>query len=430
MATRVPLTEAEKQYIYNRKKEGATLKQIARELNCSPETARKWWRYLRDGIQPPPRGRPPAGILSTYPASVRQTAIAIKRAHPHWGPANVKLELKRQLGLGDDELPSDSRLSALFKAECPEAVQPRKRAHLPEKPPPPFTRPHQRWQMDSKEAVPIGDGDVATILNVPDPAGALMIAGRAFVTTTEKGWRKLNLEEVQDTLRLAFSEWGLPLEIQTDREVVYVGSPGCDFPSLFTLWLVGLGITHIVSRDQRPTDQAHIERNHRTLGDMAWKDEHFDTVEQLQRILDDRRQRYNEELPVQAANCQGCPPLEVHPWARHSGRPFHPALEWTLFDMARVDAYLSSHLWTRKVSATGNVSVGGHLYYVGRTHLEETVSVRFIAETRSFRFEAADGALVAELPAVGLDKADLIGCVPLEEALPVAFQLPLPLEGV
>jgi hypothetical protein len=52
-----------------------------------------------------------------------------------------------------------------------------------------------------------------------------------------------------------------------------------------------------------------------------------------------------------------------------------------------------------------------------------------IARTRSFRFEATDGALVTELPAAGLDKADLIGYVPLEEALPVAFQLPLPLEG-
>jgi hypothetical protein len=42
--------------------------------------------------------------------------------------------------------------------------------------------------MDSKEAVPVGGSDVATILNVRDPVGALMIASRAFVTTTEKRW--------------------------------------------------------------------------------------------------------------------------------------------------------------------------------------------------------------------------------------------------
>jgi transposase-like protein len=430
MATRAPLTEAEKEYIHDRKKEGATLAEIACELDCAWGTARKWWRYQRDGKSPRPRGRPHAGILSTYPAEIRETAVVIKRAHPHWGPANVKVEMKRQMGLSDGELPSDSRLSALFQAECPEAVQPRKRRQYPERPPPEVTHPHQRWQMDGKEKVPVGDDDVATVLNVRDPVGALMIASRAFVTTTEKGWRKLALWEVQDTLRLAFTEWGLPLEVQTDREVVYVGSPGSDFPSLFTLWLVGLGITHVVSRSKRPTDQAHVERNHRTLGDMAWKDEHFPVVESLQTTLDDRRQRYHEELPVQAADCQGHPPLKVRPWARHSGRPFHPALEWKLFDMKRVDAYLAHQVWTRQVSATGNISLGGHPYYVGRTHLEERVSVRFIAETRSFRFRAGDGTLVAELAAVGLDKVDIIGGMPVEEAFPLTFQLPLPLEGV
>jgi transposase-like protein len=51
MATRAPLTEAEKQYIYDRKQQGASLKMIAQELDCAPETARKWWRYRRDGFE-------------------------------------------------------------------------------------------------------------------------------------------------------------------------------------------------------------------------------------------------------------------------------------------------------------------------------------------------------------------------------------------
>lgn len=430
MATRAPLTEAEKVYIHVRKHKGATLADIAHELDCAWGTARKWWRYRRDKKTPRHRGRPCTDILSTYPAEVRQRAVAIKRAHPHWGPPNVKVEMKRQLGLRDDDLPSDSRLSALFKVECPEAVQPRKRRQYPEKPPPEVTHPHQRWQMDGKEKVPVSEDDVATILNIRDPVGALMIASRAFVTTTEKGWRKLRLSEVQDTLRLAFTEWGMPLEIQTDREAVYTGGSNSDFPSLFTLWLVGLAITHVVSRSKRPTDQAHVERTHRTLGDMAWQDEHFDEVESLQTTLDERRQRYHEELPVQASDCGGRPPLKVRPWSRHSGRPFQPALEWELLDMKRVDAYLARQVWTRKVSAIGNVSLGDHRYYVGRTHLEETVSVRFIPETRSFRSQAGDGTLVAELAAVGLDKIDIIGGIPVQQALPLTFQLPLPLEGV
>jgi len=430
MATRTRLTQAEKQYIRMRKQAGATLGLIACELSCSIETVRKWWRYLRDGIQPRPCGRPRCGILSTYPSRVVEQAVALKQAHPHWGPANVKLELKRQPELHELALPSDARLSALFKAVCAEAVQPHHRRQYSDKPLPTARRPHQRWQIDGKEKVPIGDQDVATVLAIRDPAGALMIGSRAIVTTTDKGWRKVTLSEVQETFRSAFTHWGRPLEIQTDHEVVYTGAPAYDFPSLFTLWVVGLGIAHTPSRDRRPTDQAQVERSHRTHGDMTWKDEHFDRVEHLQAALDDRDQRYNQELPVHAADCDGHPPLEVHPWARHSGRPFHRAAEWTLFDLERVDAYLATGVWTRKVSATGTVSVGSQPYYVGRAHLEETVSVRFMRETRTFQFQLADGTLVSELPVVGLDKLDLIGYMPLDEAISVTIQLPLPLEGV
>jgi hypothetical protein len=62
--------------------------------------------------------------------------------------------------------------------------------------------------------------------------------------------------------------------------------------------------------------------------------------------------------------------------------------------------------------------------------LNQTVSVRFLPAGRVFRFQLADGTVVAERPAVGLDKVDLIGYMPLDEALLVPWQLPLPLQGV
>jgi hypothetical protein len=150
------------------------------------------------------RSRPRTGILSTYPVRTREEAVSLRRGHPHWGPANVKLELVHQLGLEAAELPSDARLSALFKAECPEAVHPREKRHYPERAPPKASRPHQCRQIDEKEAVRVGDRGRVNILNVRDPVGALMITSRAFVKTTEKGWRKLNRQEVQETLREAF----------------------------------------------------------------------------------------------------------------------------------------------------------------------------------------------------------------------------------
>ena len=430
MTTRQPLTEAEKAYLAERRAAGATYPSIARDLRCAVETVRKHARRQRDHAVPRARGRPARGILSTYPAELVEQAVTAKRDHPHWGPANVRLELQRQAGLPAAALPSRARLSALFKARCPDAVQLHRHQYYPERAVPHARSAHQRWQMDAKEKVVLAEQAIATVLNVRDPVTALMIASRAFLTTTEHHWRKLTLPEVQTVLRSAFAEWGCPLEIQTDHEDVYVGAATSDFPSHFTLWLMGLNIQHVTSRSRHPTDQAQIERSHRTLGDMAWKDELLAHVPALQTVLDDRRQRYNTELPVTAADCDGHPPLSVHPTARFSGRPFQPELEWLLFDLNRVDTFLAQQVWTRHVGEQGQVGIGSDHYYLGRDHAFQTVTVRFQPGTRTFRFEAADGTPLATMPARGLDQADLIGYMPLTEHGPLIFQFPLPLVGV
>ncbi len=430
MIKRAPLTAAEKQYLLQRKQAGATLRQVAAELHCALTTARKWWRYGRDQIQPHRRGRPAAGPLSSYPAEFGERAVALKRSHPHWGPANVKLELAEQLHLAPAALPSDARLAALFKRRCPEAVQPRQQTHYPEKPLASAHYPHQRWQADAQEKIQLISGELATILNIRDEFSAVIVASRAFVTTTAKGWRKLTFAEVQTVLRQAFAEWGRPDEVQTDHEVVYTGSPAADFPAVFSLWLLGLGITHVTGRSRRPTDQAEGERTHRTVGDMAWKDEPCATVPELQALLDRRRQRYNQHYPSHAAHCQGQPPLTAYPAARDSGRPFREDVEWELFNMERVERELARQVWTRQVSASGGTSIGGHLYVVGRTYAGQTVAVSYRPATHAFRFDLSDGTTAAELPAYELTQANLIGYVPVAGLLIQPFQLPLPLEGV
>jgi len=430
MTTRQPLTEAEKAYVAVRRAAGASYRCLAQELGCAYETVRKHARRQRDHQVTRARGRPAHGILSTYPAELVERAVAVKRAHPHWGPANVRLELSRSTGLAAADLPSSARLSALFKARCPDAVQPHRRPHYPERAVPRAADAHQRWQMDAKEKVPLAEQAVATVLNVRDPVTAVMIASQAFLTTTAQGRRKLTLPEVQGVLRAAFAQWGCPLEIQTDHDDVYVGAATSDFPSRFTLWLVGLNMQHVTSRSHRPTDQAQVERGHRTLGDMAWKDELFAQVTDLQVSLDDRQQRYNTELPVHAADCDGHPPLSVHPTAAFSGRPFQPELEWQLFDLQRVDAFLAQQVWIRHVGEQGQVGIGADHYYLGRALAFQTVTVRFQPGTRTFRFELADGTYLTEMPARGLDAADLIGYAPLTEHGPLIFQFPLPLAGV
>lgn len=425
MTQRTPLTQAVKQFIYDKKIGGMSLQQISAELDCSSETVRKWWRCGRDRRSVQPRGRPKQGPVSTYPQRVSAKAIELKQTHPHWGPKKVRLEMQSALSLSEKELPSPARLSALFKKRCPEAVQPRQPRLLPPADPK-VSSVHQRWQMDAKEGIPIGAGR-ANVQEIRDIFSGLIIASQAFMTQqTEKGWQHLHRAEHQQALRQAFSQWGLPCEVQTDNDGEFANLTDPSFPTLFTLWLVGLGVSHIHSRPHRPTDQSQVERNHRTQGDFVWKDQTFDQLEPFQQALDHHRQLYNQQYPSEAAHCHGKPPLSVFPTAHTTGRPYHPDLEWDLFDLKRVDAFLAERVWTRKAAKNGIVYLGDHYYILGRIWKSQSVSVRFLPESRSFRFQAKDGLLIVDLPALGLEKEHLIGLIPAHLPLPVGFQFSLP----
>jgi transposase InsO family protein len=430
MGMRVALTQAERDFIVQRKETGLSLRQIATVLGCASGTVRKWWRRHRAGQTAKPRGRPRQGSLSTYPAELVAEAVALKQSHPHWGPANVKVQLKRDERFATARLPSPARLSAVFSERCPEAVQRRLKQAYPDQPVPKARAPHQRWQLDGQERVDVPEIGLVTFLNLRDPVGAVIVGSRAISTGTRQKWRKVSLPEVQAFLRQAFAEWGLPLELQTDHEPTYTGPAKTDCPSPFTLWLAGLGIAHVTSRDRRPTDQAPIERTHRTLAEMGWLDEPGATLDELQAVLDDRRQRYNCELPVRASDCAGQPPLVAHPHAHHSGRPFEPALEWELFDLSRVDAYLAGFVWTRQVTAAGNVGFFDQIYTVGRAYVHQTVSLRFLAESRSLHFDLANGTVIGDRPAKGLNQEDLIGFLPIELALTTPYQFAFHLQRV
>jgi transposase InsO family protein len=428
MGQRTALSEAEKQYLQRRKEEGGSLRQIAEELHCSTETTRKWWRWLRKGTRPKVRGRPKGGILSTYPSALRETVVSLKQEHPHWGPVSVKLELRQDPDWAGAVLPSDAHLSLLFRAACPEAVQPR-RQRLTRPHSNTVHAPHQRWQIDTKEGVRVGQ-DWVSIQEIRDVYSGLMLTATAFVTTTPKRWRRLSLEEHRQVLRWAFQNWGLPREVQTDHDGIFVSPNDPQFPSLFTLWLVGLGVQHVTSRPYRPTDQGAIERNHRTLADFAWKDLTFEQLSQLQQALDHHQHRYNTEYPSEAAHCAGQPPLVAFPHAHASGRPYHPAQEWDAFRLERVDVYLAALVWTRSVMTNGRVNIGNHYYQLGSQLKGQQTSIRFLPASRSFCFQTMDGTTIKEFPVLGLEKQDFVGFLPANLALPVGYQFPLPLVGV
>lgn len=432
MATRAPLTLVEKERIYAAKIRGHSLGAIAADLGCSHETARKWWRVARDhgraALGQSRRGRAPTGVLSRFPPAVTQRALALKREHPAWGPDRILTDLGRDPTLTGQPLPSRSRLATLFKTSCPELVAaPRPRTSPPAAPPDP-TAVHECWQLDCQEAIPLTDDHRASICTLRDPVGAAILASQAFDVTGGARGRRLSWEEVRGVIRSAFARWEtLPDTLQTDNEACLGGQPSDPAPSRLTLWLVGLGVHHCFIRPNTPTDQAEVERTHRTLdGFVGLPDSRLDVV-QLQRRLDAERDLHNCHFASRASDCGGRPPLIAHPELLRPRRPYRLEWERALFDEQRVYAYLATIPLTRKVTSSGQIHLYSALRSVGRALANQTVTVQCDPQTREWVVTLPDGAAVKRLPVHGMDVTSLTGLADTSTLDLPPIQLTLPL---
>jgi hypothetical protein len=282
--------------------------------------------------------------------------------------------------------------------------------------------------LDFKVEIPLAQEQWMHLHTVRDPVGAAFQGAELYVVKKRKS--RVTLEQAQTTLRHSFAAHGVPEEVQTDWEAALHGQAGDPFPPRFTLWLVGLGIEHVHGRPGIPTDEAEVERAHRTLFDYALAD-HLDLpflslVERVRTAVAE----LNGEYPSRAHGCAGQPPIVAHPELLHPPRPFDPHQELARFDLHRVDAYLATFTFPRKVGKTGQVTLGGQheTYSVGRDWAGKIVTLRFDPLDRCF-FAYPPQHPEQEIrrwPAKHLAVADLVG-FSTETVCPLPQQLALPL---
>jgi hypothetical protein len=430
MAAHPSLSAREKELIMTRKAAGDSLAQIAAALGIPFGTVRKWWRIGRDGgpaaLQRTRPGRRPTGLLSQFSPDVAATALALKHAHPGWGAARVCVALQQTAALAGMRLPKRSQLAYFLHASCP-APPPLPRPPAPAPPPRPHAL-HVCWQLDCQEGVHLADGTIASICTLREPVGGAILASSAVSVATARHWRKLTWREIQSVIREAATRWGtLPDALQTDNELVLGGSPTDPFPSRLTLWLTGLGVAHWRIRPHTPTDQAQIERTHRTLA--QWVGPDIPDLPTLQARLDAEREIHNRAYPSRAGSCAGQPPLVAHPGLLVPRRPYHRAVELVLFDPKRVDALLASLVLVRKVSAVGTISLGRRQVSIGRRYAQMAVRVSYDATERAWVVHdlAHPEQELARRPSQDMDAASLTGLPCPDQATDIpAIQLMLP----
>lgn len=203
---------------------------------------------------------------------------------------------------------------------------------------------------------------------------------------------QLSAAEVRAHLRRCFERWGLPKALRVDN-----GDPWAtrsDIPSALALWLTGLGVRVILNRPRQSTDNGVVERDHGVLA--GWVEPHkAQTLTQFQSQLDWAITVQRERYPIRAGRSRH----QVYPELNQNPRRYTEAQEPRLWQLARVDAFLSPLVWTRRVDKVGRISIFSRAYSVGRAFTGRAVQVRFDPQPREWVIQSEQGQVLKRFPA-------------------------------
>jgi hypothetical protein len=163
----VPLRRA----LWRRWQSGQAADLIARELNLPLRTVRHLLRRFRvSGHQAvaPAYSRTPCRPPAQE--EIRRAAVHLRQEHPSWGAGLIRLELPAPAAGGT--VPSERTLQRWFRqaglGPAPRGRRPPTETHRAQ-------RPHQVWQMDAKEQVPLRGGQRVSWLRISDEhTGAIL----------------------------------------------------------------------------------------------------------------------------------------------------------------------------------------------------------------------------------------------------------------
>ena len=165
-----------RQTIVQRHEAGETIPAVAAELHLSPWSVRKIWRRYRDlGAERLAPDYDRCGPREPHtPRLLYRAARWLRRRHPTWGAAVIRILLKQRWP--EAPVPHERTLQRWFR-----------RAHLlppprqlPPQNPARGQEPHEVWQMDAKEKVPLGNGEKVSWLSLVDEASGGLVAGEVF----------------------------------------------------------------------------------------------------------------------------------------------------------------------------------------------------------------------------------------------------------
>jgi transposase InsO family protein len=264
---------------------------VCRRFGVSRRTGYKWLaRYEEAGVGGlTDRSRAPHFHPQAITASMAERCLAVRRAHPTWGPMKVREWLERRDPATD--WPAVSTIGALFDREGL-TVRRRLRRRSP-----PSSIPFRHcgaandiWCMDFKGWFLTGDGSCCEPLTLSDAYSRYLLRCQALART--------DTEHVWPVLEAAFREFGLPHRLRSDNGPPFA-SCGAGGLSRLAVQVIKAGVTPERIVPGKPQQNGRLERLHLTLKQDTATPPAQTLPEQLKRLRAFQR-LYNDERPHQA----------------------------------------------------------------------------------------------------------------------------------
>lgn len=281
------------EFVLRLREGGTSMAELCREFGISRKTGYKWKaRFLEQGLGGlPNRSRRPDRSPGALDEETLCRIVALKLAHPAWGPRKIRAVYSREHP--HEELPSESSFKrVLDKAGL---VQRRRRRRQDDtgrlSQPVPAEHPNHVWTVDFKGWWRTGDRQRFEPLTVRDAYSRYLLSARALCST--------KTEPVRTEFERLFASHGLPAVIRSDN-----GSPfACRRSPLgltrLSAWWLALGIDLDRILPARPDQNGSHERMHRDMALELEATAARDVVQQ-QAALDVWRTEYNRERPHEA----------------------------------------------------------------------------------------------------------------------------------
>jgi transposase InsO family protein len=327
--------------------------ELCRRYGISRKTAYKWLnRYGQEGTEGlQERSRVPKTSPSRTSREVVDPLLALRRAHPSWGPRKLLVYLNKKHP--ETSWPAASTVGDILKSHG--LVQPRRLRSSTAPQPGPLTQPvapNDVWACDFKGQFRTADGQLCYPLTVTDSFSRYLLGVDGLDSVAEqRSWPVF--------VRL-FRTYGLPQVIRSDNGSPFASSRSLAGLSHLSVRWIKLGIVPQRIKPGHPEQNGSHERMHRDLKQETVRPPAANQAAQQKRF-DQFQQVRNQERPHEALGQKT--PAEVYCC---SPRPYPEKL---------TEPCYPGHFEVRSVRHTGEIKFHGRRLFLSEALRQQRVGL-------------------------------------------------------